>query len=99
MIADDRVAVSECIDDGRRDIACRSGPDAGHNDSCLIHLGVVKIYNLKTKNGGAAIRGLRPSVADANSIIKALQPSLARGSVEPKPYSNGDNIDHCKYYY
>ena len=49
MIADDRVAVSECIDDGRRDVACRSGPDAGHNDSCLIHLGVVKIYNLKTK--------------------------------------------------
>ena len=48
MVADDRVAVSECIDDGRRDVACRSGPDAGHNDSCLIHLGVVKIYNLKT---------------------------------------------------
>ena len=60
MIADNRVAVSECIDDGRRDVACRSGPDAGHNDSCLIHLGVVKIY--LTKNGGCSECGTPPLV-------------------------------------
>ena len=79
---------------------CRSGPDAGHNDSCQIHLGGEKLWNLKLQT--VDVRDpecLRPSVADANSIIKALQPSLyARGSKEAKPYSNGDNIDHRKYY-